>query len=111
MWPSSVGGQSTYSSGLALTGARGTATVSSMTSGQQPDPWVAKLNTLSARERDILREASAGASDREIASKLVISVSTVKSHMRHILAKLEVKSRHQAADVWKNHPLTDIRAE
>jgi DNA-binding NarL/FixJ family response regulator len=38
-----------------------------------------------------------GASDKEIAEALVVSLYTVKSHMRSILARLQVSSRQEAA--------------
>lgn len=52
---------------------------------------------LSRREREVLELAARGASDKEIAEALVVSLYTVKSHMRNILAKLHVSSRHDAA--------------
>lgn len=58
-----------------------------------------KLPTLTPREKDVLTLVSAGDSDKEIANQLSISLHTVKSHIRNILAKLKVKSRHEAADV------------
>jgi LuxR family maltose regulon positive regulatory protein len=51
-----------------------------------PDP-------LSAREIDVLRLLAAGYDNAAIASALVVAVSTVKSHINHIFAKLGVASR------------------
>jgi DNA-binding NarL/FixJ family response regulator len=56
-----------------------------------------KQAILSAREQEVLVLVAAGASNREIADKLDISVHTVKSHMRKILAKLQLTSRREAA--------------
>jgi DNA-binding NarL/FixJ family response regulator len=52
---------------------------------------------LTARQREVLRLVAAGAMDKEIAAELSISLSTVKTHLRNILAKLQATSRHQAA--------------
>ncbi len=52
---------------------------------------------LTPREQEVLALAAQGAADREIAEKLVVSLYTVKAHMRSILNKLQVKSRHEAA--------------
>jgi thioredoxin reductase (NADPH) len=48
---------------------------------------------LSTRERDILHLVVKGASNAEIAERLFLSRGTVKKHMHHIFAKLDVKSR------------------
>ncbi len=52
---------------------------------------------LSARELDVLREMARGCSNEEIAKTLFISVNTVRSHVRSILIKLNLKNRTQAA--------------
>ncbi|HEX6557323.1 MAG TPA: response regulator transcription factor [Ktedonobacteraceae bacterium] len=52
---------------------------------------------LSPREREVLQLLTKGQTNREIARKLTVSVSTVKIHVEHILAKLEVSDRTQAA--------------
>jgi RNA polymerase sigma factor (sigma-70 family) len=54
------------------------------------------LDPLTEREIEILRLVAAGLSNDEIAQKLVISVSTVKTHLTRIFDKLNVKSRTQA---------------
>jgi DNA-binding NarL/FixJ family response regulator len=51
---------------------------------------------LSTRERDVLRRVASGDSNSAIAETLCLSPSTVKSHVRHIIAKLGVKTRTQA---------------
>ena len=55
------------------------------------------LSRLSPRERDILREIARGASNKEIARTLNIAETTVKIHVQHILRKLNLSSRVQAA--------------
>lgn len=58
---------------------------------------MAPANTLSERERDVLRLVVDGLSNQEIGNKLSISLGTAKAHVRHILRKLNVKDRTQAA--------------
>jgi two-component system, NarL family, nitrate/nitrite response regulator NarL len=55
------------------------------------------LETLSPRERETLRHIARGASNKEIARALDIAETTVKIHVQHILRKLELSSRVQAA--------------
>lgn len=52
---------------------------------------------LSPREEDVLREIARGASNKEIARTLDIAETTVKIHVQHILRKLGLTSRVQAA--------------
>ena len=52
---------------------------------------------LSRREQEILELLAQGCSNKDIASKLSISVETVTWHLRHIYSKLHVRSRTQAA--------------
>ncbi len=55
------------------------------------------LDTLSPREREILRHIALGASNKKIARALAIAETTVKIHVQHILRKLQLSSRVQAA--------------
>lgn len=55
------------------------------------------VGTLSDRERDVLRLIRNGLTNREIAEKLFLSEHTVKSHLRSILSKLNIRNRQQAA--------------
>ncbi len=55
------------------------------------------LTVLSEREREVLALLAQGASNREIASELYLSIDTVKTHVRHLFTKLEVTNRTRAA--------------
>lgn len=59
----------------------------------------AELPVLSARELDVLRLAADGASAQQIARRLTISVTTVRTHFAHIYQKLEVADRAAAVAV------------
>ena len=62
-----------------------------------PDPSLSgRLDDLSERETEVLALIGAGMSNPEIAEHLFISIATVKSHVRHILAKLDLRDRVQA---------------
>lgn len=52
---------------------------------------------LTSREREVLRLLADGATNRAIAGTLSVSIETVKSHVHHIMQKLQVKDRTQAA--------------
>jgi two-component system nitrate/nitrite response regulator NarL len=66
-----------------------------------PDPLAAKessaLDLLSAREREVLTLIARGDSNKVIARSLDIAETTVKIHVQHILRKLQLSSRVQAA--------------
>jgi DNA-binding NarL/FixJ family response regulator len=53
--------------------------------------------TLTAREQEVLSLVATGATNMEIADRLNISIHTVKTHMRKILAKLHRDRRYEAA--------------
>jgi DNA-binding NarL/FixJ family response regulator len=65
----------------------------------QPDAF----KKLSPREMEVLAEIVDGRTNREIATKLFISVNTVKHHTHSILDKLGVENRRQAADFARIH--------
>jgi LuxR family maltose regulon positive regulatory protein len=56
----------------------------------------ALVEPLTEREREVLQWLAAGASNREIARRLVLSLGTVKKHVSNICSKLNVQSRTQA---------------
>ncbi|WP_181349471.1 response regulator transcription factor [Thalassobacillus sp. CUG 92003] len=56
-----------------------------------------RLQELTQREMDVLKQIMQGKSNKEIAQLLVITEKTVKTHISHIFSKLEVQDRTQAA--------------
>ena len=71
----------------------------------------AGLDELSEREVEVLAMIGSGMSNAEIADALVISMSTVKTHVRHIFAKLDLRDRAQAVvaahDAGLRGPVSD----
>ena len=61
------------------------------------DPAAAQWPELTASEFAVVRLVTQGASDREVAQRLYISVHTVNSHLRHVFAKLGIRSRVELA--------------
>jgi DNA-binding NarL/FixJ family response regulator len=64
---------------------------------QMPVDVEEQVVSLTQREQEVLGQVAKGASDKEIAETLCISLHTVKSHMRNILSKLQVNNRREAA--------------
>lgn len=75
------------------------------TEPRAPQTHTAVAN-LTDREKQVLKELASGASNREIALRLVISEQTVKNHVSHVLAKLGLKSRHEAAEIARSIGMT-----
>jgi LuxR family maltose regulon positive regulatory protein len=63
---------------------------------------------ISERELEVLRLMARGASNHEIAEQLVITVGTVKSHINHILVKLDAHNRTEAVARARGSGLLDI---
>jgi DNA-binding NarL/FixJ family response regulator len=62
---------------------------------------------LTPREREILQLLADGMSNADVAQRLFISQETVKSHVRHILAKLEADTRTQAVAIALRDAIID----
>lgn len=95
----------TVASGEAVVSPRITRRMLEMFAGQLPsgattsgqvDPRIASLTP---RETEILRLVARGMSNAEIAAELVVSATTVKTHVGSVLAKLGVRDRVQAVVV------------
>ena len=62
---------------------------------------------LTSREREILQLLADGMSNADVAARLFISQETVKSHVRHILAKLEADTRTHAVAIALRDAIID----
>ena len=69
------------------------------------------LPTLTTRELQVLELIASGASNKQIAMQLEISLYTTKSHVRNLLSKLGVKSRWQAVQISKDIGLLHTRKQ
>lgn len=75
------------------------------------------LKELTPREREVLRMIAAGASNREIASILFLSEGTVRNHISHVLTRLNVRDRTQAAIIantfssWLENPESNSESD
>ena len=67
----------------------------------------ARDEMLTGREREILQLLADGMSNADVAQQLFISQETVKSHVRHILAKLEAETRTQAVAIALREAMID----
>lgn len=92
-------------SGQGTQGAAGTAAAPAAAGVQAQVPSNA-LALLSAREREILTLIAAGLANKAIARDLGIAETTVKIHVQHILRKLKLSSRVQAAVFATSQGLT-----
>lgn len=81
------------------------AVVGAASAGANPAPPLPAPSVLSPRETEVLREIGLGFSNKEIARRLLISESTVKTHRERIYEKLEVSTRSAALAVARSRSL------
>ena len=86
----------TVAAGEALLSPSVTKRVIAQFSRISHPPAPRELEELSDREREVFRLIARGLSNAEIGQELFISVTTVKTHVTHILAKLGLRDRVQA---------------
>ena len=74
---------------------------------RRDDEALIRYRRLTGRERDVLRMLARGADVTDIAQALVLSPQTVRSHLQHVLDKLELHSRAEAVAFVVDHGLLD----
>lgn len=72
--------------------------------------WM-KQQTLTPRQEEILRQLMLGLSNKIIASKLALTIGTVKSHVKAILQKLDARSRTEAAAIARRRGILEEEYE
>ena len=76
------------------------------------DQALKSKDDISGREREVVQLVCEGATNREIAERLIVSEHTVKAHLRHILDKLNLRNRQQvAAYAVQEGMVTEIKSE
>jgi len=76
------------------------------------DQALKSRDDISGREQEVLQLVCEGATNREIAERLIVSEHTVKVHLRNILNKLNLRNRQQvAAYAVQEGLVTDLKSE
>ncbi|MGK3203821.1 response regulator [Amycolatopsis sp. MEPSY49] len=85
--------------------------ITAYAAGRGPAPVPHGLDTLTEREREVLGCLGAGLSNAQIATRLYIGETTVKTHVSRVLTKLDLRSRVQAAIIAQENGLAaaDLR--
>ncbi|WP_420457899.1 helix-turn-helix domain-containing protein [Neolewinella sp.] len=74
----------------------------------QDSPTPVASNELTDKEREVLEQIAAGHSNKEVAARLFVSVSTVKSHINSIYRKLGVTDRRAVVEAWEEQNSTPV---
>jgi ATP/maltotriose-dependent transcriptional regulator MalT len=110
---------------LSIAPAHSRTVLATFDDEKQPTPWNSLsvdedvlIEKLSKREQDVLTLIAEGLSNQEIAQKLVVTVSTIKTHLNNIYAKMNVHTRLQAVTkaydlglLHRNAPGTEQHAQ
>lgn len=86
----------TVASGHALIAPSVTRRLINEFAARPEQPTIEGLDDLTDREREVLIQIARGLSNAEIAEELFVSEATVKSHVSHLLTKLQLRDRVQA---------------
>jgi DNA-binding NarL/FixJ family response regulator len=68
----------------------------------------AEVDALTGREHDVLRQIATGRTNAEIAAALFIEESTVRTHIKHVFQKLQLRDRVHAVIYAYEHDLVDV---
>lgn len=85
--------------------AKVVSAIARVASGVPVEEDISKHIDITAREIEVLRLIAQGATNREIATQLVISEGTVKNHISNLLGRLGLRDRTQAAIYAREHGL------
>ena len=76
----------------------------------QTNPERTGLLLLTPREREVLQLVAEGATNREVADELSISIKTVETHKSHIMDKLQVRKRTELIRIALRHRLISLES-